>query len=205
MCRLGTPVLARADVQPVWLPLSCMYTFWSSNVHVLGLCHGDSMSIAKAAAGASGRKSFTKVFIYAAWLATAGRPCISLIVQEGTHDCKVGMLACSHCRTVATHSRACGGCVFTCSAQHVHSTSCTLCRAWMKRKQLACSRPAQMAQAHVMPPAQTWKHPLLRRSPSLMQDVTHWPRCSSRKQNINVHQPMAPIQNASAMTFLLPF
>eukprot|EP00891_Asterochloris_glomerata_P006992 jgi/Astpho2/6992/Aster-x1413 len=28
------------------------------------------------------------LLLTAAWLATAGRPCISLIVQEGTHDCK---------------------------------------------------------------------------------------------------------------------
>ena len=62
---------------------------------------------------------------------------------------------------------------FISAAQHVHSTSCNSCRAWTRRKERACSRPAQMAQAHVMPPAQVWKHPALGTSPSLMEDVLH--------------------------------
>ena len=73
----------------------------------------------------------------------------------------------------------------------------------MRRKQLAYSRPAQMAQARMMPLAQTWQHPVVVRSPSLMKDVPHWLR--HRKMNISVHQPKGVIQSASALTSLLPF
>ena len=94
-------------------------------------------------------------------------------------------------------------CMVTFSAQHVHSRSCTVCRAQMRRKQLAYSRPAQMAQACVMPLAQTWQHPLVVRSPSLMKYVPHWLR--HRKMNISVDQPKGSIQSVSARTSLLPF